>query len=97
MTRETRLERDILQAIDDCNEQRPVTPGQLLQSVNEVDPGEYQEGEFYGCLRRMAEEGLISTPSQGQLTPGHMGGLTGLIRTTLPSPDQTRLDELSGD
>ena len=95
MTRETRLERDILQAIDDCNGQGPVPPGQLLQSVNEVNPGEYENGEFYGCLRRMADDGLISTPSQLKLGP--RGGLNGLIRTTLPTAGRTRLGELRGD
>ena len=90
MTRETRLERGILKAVSDYNENRPLTPGQLYERVNG-----YEEGEFCGCLRRMADDGIISTLQE--MKPLARGsGLSGLISPTLPSAGRNRLAELLG-
>ena len=88
MTRALRLERDILQAISDYNESRPFTPGQLYELVDG-----YPKEEFYACLRRMADDGLIKTPQK--LKPLLSGsGLSGLIDPTLPAAGCNRLAEL---
>ena len=94
MTREAECELDILQAIAGCAGTRPVLePGRLYEMVNEVRPDRYGTDELFGCLRRIAGEGLIHTPQELK-PPLRGGGLSGTINTTLPQAGQTRLNEL---
>ena len=84
MTRDTRLEQDILQAIADYNgPMLTLEPVRLYDTVNCIKPDEYATDEFYACLRRIAGDGLIHTPQELKpLLSG--GGLSGTISPMLP-------------